>query len=67
MRLSWDQGYRDPGLKWEKVLSVEPPTGVDAIYSFRISDSGRGTAYRQGNFMRLLTVEPDHDPTYGKK
>ncbi len=31
--LSWDQLYRDKGLKWEKIISVKPPPGVDAIYS----------------------------------
>ncbi len=24
-QLTWDQVYRDPGLKWEKVSSVKPP------------------------------------------
>lgn len=66
-KLTWDQVYRDPGLKWEKIVSVAPPKGVDAIYSFRVTRSRRATAFRDGNFMRLLTVEPDHDATYGKK
>lgn len=66
-QLTWDQVYRDQGLKWEKIISVALPPGIEAIYSFRISISRRGTAYRDGNFMRLLTVEPDHDSTYGKK
>ena len=65
-QLTWDQVYRDQGLKWEKIASVAP-SGIDVIYSFRITQSRRGTAYRDGNFMRLLTVEPDHDSTYGKK
>ena len=54
-------------LKWEKVVSVRPPQGIDAIYSFRITQSRRATAYRDGSYMRLLTVAPDHDSTYGKK
>ncbi len=66
-QMNWEQVYRDPGLKWEKIASITPPKGIDAIYSLRISLSRRGTAYRDGNFMRLLTVEPDHDSTYGKK
>ena len=65
--LSWSQLYRDNGLKWEKIVSVKPPQGVDAIYSLRIAQSRRCTAYRDGNFMRLLTVAPDHDRTYGRK
>ena len=66
-QLTWDQVYRDQGLKWEKVVSVRPPQGIDAIYSLRITQSRRASAYRQGNFMRFLTIAPDHDATYGKK
>ena len=66
-QLSWGQLYRDNGLKWEKIISVKPPPGIDAIYSLRITQSRRCTAYREGDFMRLLTVAPDHDSTYGRK
>ncbi len=66
-KLTWDQVYRDNGLKWEKIVSVKPPEGIDAIYSLRITQSRRATAYRQQDFLRLLTVSPDHDSTYGKK
>ena len=66
-QLSWGLLYRDHGLKWEKILSVKPPQGVDAIYSLRITQSRRCTAYRDGDFMRLLTVAPDHDSTYGRQ
>lgn len=66
-QLSWAQLYRDNGLKWEKIASVKPPQGLDALYSLRITQSRRCTAYRDGEFMRLLTVAPDHDSTYGKK
>ena len=66
-QLTWNQLYRDNGLKWEKIVSVKPPIGVDAIYSLRITQSRRCTAYREGSFLRLLTVAPDHDSTYGRK
>jgi len=66
-QLTWDQVRRDQGLKWEKVASVRPPPGVDAIYTLRITQSRRATAYRQGNFMRFLTIAPNHDTAYGKK
>ena len=66
-QLTWNQLYRDPGLKWEKITSVRPPVGIDAVYSLRISRSRRATAHRDGEFMRLLTIAPDHDATYGRK
>ena len=66
-RLTWDQFHRDQGLKWEKVVSVKLPKGVDAVYTLRITQSRRATAYRDGNFLRFLTIAPDHDAAYGKK
>ena len=64
-QMTWDQVYRDQGLKWEKIESVKPPAGIDVIYSLRITQARRATAYRKGDFIRFLTVEPDHDATYG--
>ena len=66
-RMTWNQVYRDSGLKWEKIASVKLPSGMDAIYSLRITQSRRATTIRQGDFIRLLTIAPDHDSTYGKK
>jgi hypothetical protein len=66
-QLTWQQVYSDQGLKWEKITSVKPPVGIDAIYSLRITQARRATAYRDGEFMRLLTIAPDHDAAYGKK
>ena len=66
-QLTWDQLYRDQGLKWEKVVSVKPPKGVDVLYTLRVTQSRRATVYRDGNFLRFLTIAPDHDAAYGKK
>jgi hypothetical protein len=66
-QMTWNQVYRDNGLKWEKIISVKPPLGIDAIYSLRITQARRATAYRDGEFIRLLTIASDHDSTYGKK
>ncbi len=66
-QLTWNQIYRDNGLKWEKIFSVKLPANIDALYSLRITLSRRATAFRDGDFIRLLTIAPDHDSTYGKK
>jgi hypothetical protein len=66
-QLTWSQLYKDHGLKWEKISSIKPPAGIDAVYSLRITQSRRATAYRESEFIRLLTVAPDHDGTYGRK
>ena len=44
-QLTWNQLYRDPGIKWEKITSIKPPAGIDAVYSLRISRSRRATAH----------------------
>ena len=68
-QMTWMDVYKDQGLKWEKITSVkpDPALNVEAIYSLRINNARRATAYREGNFMRFLTIAPDHDATYGKK
>ena len=66
-QMTWSQVYRDQGLKWEKLVSVKPPPGTDALYSVRITQARRAVAYREGEFIRLLWTASDHDSTYGKK
>lgn len=66
-QMTWSQVHRDQGLKWEKIVSVRPPPGIDAVYSLRITQSRRATALREGAFMRFLSIAPDHDSTYGKR
>ena len=50
-----------------QIVSVKPPQGIHAVYSLRITQSRRCTAYRGGDFMRFLTVAPDHDSTHKRK
>lgn len=66
-QLTWEQVYRDKGLRWEKIISVKPPQGIAALYSLRITQARRAVAYREGNFISLLAIPSDHDATYGKK
>lgn len=66
-QLTWNQIYRDKGLRWERIASVRPPPGIDALYSLRITQARRAVACRDGDFIRLLSIPPDHDATYGRK
>ena len=59
-KLSWQQVYADHGLKWEAILSRKGPGG-NRLYSFRIGKGFRGVAYRDGSWLRLLSLHPDHD------
>jgi hypothetical protein len=66
-QLTWNQVYRDKGLKWEKIHSIQAPKGIQVLYSFRVSKSIRGIGIREDHFLRVLLIEPDHDAAYGKK
>lgn len=35
-QLTWNQLYLDAGIKWEKITSINPPEGIDAVYSLRM-------------------------------
>lgn len=62
-KMSWDQVYRDPGLKWEAVLSRVGPDGKK-LYSLRMGKGFRAIAFREGSFLKLLSLHPDHDSAY---
>ena len=66
-KMTWSAVYADHGLKWEKISSVPPPKGIEATYSLRITQSRRVVGYRDGEFLRLLAIPPDHDSTYGAR
>ena len=66
-QLTWNQVYRDKGLRWEKIHSIPVPKGIDALYSFRVSKSIRWIGFKEDHFLRVLLIKPDHDATYRKK
>ncbi len=62
-QLEWEQLYRDKGLRWEAILSRKGPEGV-RVCSLRISRKARAVAYRDGQFLRFLSIQADHDSAY---
>lgn len=62
-KLSWTDVYRDKGLHWELVQSKTGP-GDQRLYTIRISRKFRAVVSREGQFMRFLTLNPDHDSAY---
>ena len=62
-QMDWEQFYRDPGLRWEAILSRSGPRG-QRIYSLRVTRRIRAVAYREGQFLRLLSLHSDHDSAY---
>jgi len=62
-RMSWEEIYQDAGLKWEALVSKVGPHG-GRLYSLRIGKGFRAVAYRQENWLRILSLHPDHDSAY---
>jgi hypothetical protein len=59
--MTWNDVFKDHGLKWEAIKSV---TGK---YTIRLSQSYRAVALREGAYLRLQSLHLDHDGAYGKK
>ena len=59
--MTWDEVYRDHGLRWEAVKNA---TG---LYTIRLSRGSRALAIRDGDIMRFIAIHTDHDGAYGKK
>lgn len=62
-RMSWDELYTHRGLRWEAISSRKGPGGA-TLCSLRLSRGFRAVAYRQGDWLRVLTLHPDHDSAY---
>ena len=64
--LDWNAVYRHPGFKWEEAIRhIRTPNGATA-YSLRLSEKIRAIAYRDGDFLRIISLHPDHDSAYGR-
>src|SRR5437879_3677453 len=62
-QMDWAQLYQDRGLRWEAILSRRGPAN-QRIYSVRITRRVRAVAFRDGDFLRFLSLHPDHDSAY---
>lgn len=62
-KMTWEQIYGDRGLHWEAIVSKVGPHG-GRLYSFRVGKGFRGVAFRQDDWLRLLTLHLDHDSAY---
>ena len=61
--MEWQQVVLSKGLRWELIQSRQGPQG-QRLYSLRVSRSCRAVAWRDGAWLRLLSLHPDHDSTY---
>jgi hypothetical protein len=61
--LDWNSLYRHTGFRWEAIEHLKTPNGAKA-YSLRLSQRIRAVAFRDGDFLRLVSLHPDHDSAY---
>ena len=61
--MTWEQIQTSKGLRWELIQSRQGPDG-QRLYSMRISQSCRAVAWRDGLWLRFLSLHPDHDSAY---
>ena len=63
-KLDWSNVYASKGLHWEAIDHLKAPDGKSTVYSVRLSQKIRGLAFRSGEFMRFISLHPDHDSAY---
>lgn len=61
--LDWTSLYRHTGFRWEALEHLKAPNGAK-VYSLRLSQRIRTVAFRDGDFLRLISLHPDHDSAY---
>lgn len=61
--LEWNTLYRHTGFQWEHIEHLKGP-GNAKVYGLRLSQKIRAIAYREGEFLRLVSLHPDHDSAY---
>jgi hypothetical protein len=61
--LDWNVLYRHTGFRWEALDHLKAPNGAK-VYSLRPSQRIRAVAFRDGDFLRLISLHTDHDSAY---
>lgn len=64
LKLDWSNVYASKGLHWEAIEHLKAPDGKSTVYSVRLSQKIRGLVFREGDFMRFISLHPDHDSAY---
>ncbi len=62
-QLDWDALYGHTGFRWEAIEHVKGPNGAK-VYSLRLSQKVCAIAYREGDFLRVISLHPDHNSAY---
>jgi hypothetical protein len=52
--------YRHTGFRWEAIEHLQAPNRA-RVYSLRLGQRIRAVGFRDGQFLRLISLHPDHD------
>ena len=63
--LDWNSLYRHTGFHWEAIEHLQAPNGAK-VYSVRLSQRIRALAFHEGDFLRFVSLHPDHDSAYDR-
>jgi hypothetical protein len=61
--LGWTELYRHKGFHWEAIEHLKAPNDAK-VHSLRLSQKIRALAFRDGEFLRFVSLHPDHDSAY---
>jgi len=64
-KMDFDQLRRSSGLNLEKIRNMKTRKG-NPLYSIRISRSFRAVVSIEGDYLRFISLHPDHDSAYKK-
>jgi hypothetical protein len=63
--LEWSALYRLKGFHWEAIEHLKAPNAAK-VHSLRLSQKIRALAFRDGEFLRFVSLHPDHDSAYDR-
>ena len=58
--LDWNTLYRHTGFRWEAIEHLKAPNGAN-VSSIRLSQRNCAVVFRDGVFLRVISLHPDHD------
>ena len=61
--LDWNGLYRHTGFQWEAIEHLRAPNGA-RIHSLRLSQRIRALAFRDAEYLRFVSLHPEHDSAY---
>lgn len=62
-KMDLQQTQRSSGLNLEKIQNISSPAGK-VLYSIRVNRSFRAVVTIEGEFIRFVSLHPDHDSAY---